>query len=279
MKTPLIFEGDTRYTYSSGVIRGLENFLLTPGDYQKVFDVGDEQLGTVLAEIGYGGGEHNPEHALDIATQQLLELVEKLSRHKQFTDTIRLKYDFKNAQIYLKAHFFDEKISSTLPNGTIEPDSLFAEIENLLNGEIAKLPKPMDEGIEKVNNIISSFNTPVAVDIVMDNVYYRYLHDALPQSEYFIRWFAIVADWINTKSFVRIVRSQLPINLFPEYALDGGDIPLDKFYQSSELDTESIPMLFANTEYGNKFVDIIKHGLDGKLSSLDFFPGTTYATV
>ena len=271
MKQPLIFKGDTEYAYASGVIRGLENYLLTRADYQKVFDAESNQIGAVLTELGYGGGEHNPEHALDIAIERTFATMDSLTKDNQFTDLWRMQYDIRNVQSFLKAHFFGEEIPPLLQFGTISAENLIHNIELALNNEKNDLPELFIECIAEAKRLYNSFHSPVAIDIALDRKFIGYIHEVLFESEYFDRWFAIYADWVNVKSFVRITRSKLPIKLFGEGFISNGDIPEEKFAQAMELDIENIPGIFLLTEYGRKLVEVIKKAFAKELEPLDIF--------
>ncbi len=273
MKAPLIFKGDTRFVYASGVVRGLENYLLTRADYQKVMDAAPEQLGTVLGEIGYGGGEHNPEHALDLATEQLLSIVDKLSGNSRIGRTLRLSYDFRNAAAYLKYLWFsgEGEFKSFLPWGTLEPDALRSKIEDILNEQSADIEPTLAGAVEQARHLKDAYKTPLAVDIAFDRAYYRYAARNLPEGEYFSRWMAVMSDWANLKSFVRVINFGLNRKLFWETFAEGGDIPAGKFREAADLDAESIPAVFVHTEYGSRLSDVIKTALGGEMSGLDLF--------
>jgi len=271
MKSPLLFKGDTRYAYASGVVRGLENYILSRADYQKVFDADVNQIGTVLTEIGYGGGEQNPEHALDTATEQLFRNIQKLSKDKEFTDTLRLKFDFANTRTFMKSHLLDVEMPGLLQWGTIPPDVLPRKIESFIDGEKSELPQCLKNAISAAKDMFLQFHSAVAIDSAIDREYLKYLGSVLPDNEFFRRWFAIYSDWMNIKSFVRIMRSKLSHKLFWENFIDGGDIPAEKFKNAIELDAESIPLAFSNTEYGIRLSEIIRLAFSGKLAPLDIF--------
>ena len=274
MKAPLIFKGDARFVYASGVVRGLENFLLTRADYQKVMDAEVHQLGTVLGEIGYGGGEHDPEHALDLATEQLLALMDKLGRGSEIPQILRRGFDFRNAAAYLKWRWFgtkDEKFDAYLGWGEFEPAALVEEIEKALAGEKHALPPYLARGVEQSRELVDKYSSPIAVDVALDGAYFDYLRAALPKGEYFARYLALLADWQNLRGFVRGVNLKLNQRLVREGFLPGGDIPQDRLDEAFELEREAIPGAFAHTEYGSGLNDVLKEALSGNLGALDVF--------
>jgi len=271
MKQPLIFKCDAEYAYASGVIRGLENYLLTRGDYQKVFDSDANQLGAVLTELGYGGGERNPEHALDTAIENTFAILDSLSKNRQFTDIWRMQYDIRNLQAILKAHFFGEEFPPMTQFGTIPADKLIRETEAELNNEKNELPELFVECVAEAKRIHNTYHSPVAIDIALDRKFIERSRQKLVGSEYFVRWFALYADWVDVKSFVRIVGSKLPHKLFSEGFIRGGDIPEEKFTQALEHDVESIPGIFLLTEYGRQLFEVIKKTFAGELEPLDIF--------
>ncbi len=271
MKPPLIFKGDPDYAYASGVVRGLEPYILTKADYQKILDADENQLGLVLSELGYGGGEHNPEHALDIATDLLFATIDKLSKHKKFTDLLKLRYDFHKSSVVFKARILGREVPPLVPWGTIPTDELVAGINAFVEGGEAKLPKPIIDGLALGKKLFAAYNAVLAIDIALDKTFITHARSVLPKGEYFSRWFALYSDWLNTKSFVRIVRSGVPTKLFWEIFCDGGDIGRAVFARALEGENEQIPQAFANTEYGKRLVDVLRLVWRGKLVALDAF--------
>ncbi len=276
MKPPLIFKGDVDFVYASGVVRGLENYILTRGDYQKIMDSEVGQLPTVLSEVGYGGGEHDPESAFDLATEHLLALAEKLAGTTQIPEILRTGYDFQNASAYLKWRWFirDEErgeFEQFLPWGKYDSAQLVDEIERLFAGERSRLPESLQAGILRARELADSYHTPLAVDVALDGAYHRYVRESLPEGEYFDRWFAVFADWLNVKSFLRVVALGVNHKLFWEGFVEGGDIPRSKFKQAAEMDKESIPTVFSYTEYGSKLADVVRDSLTGKFAPLDVY--------
>ncbi len=271
MKQPLLYKSNSEYTHASGVVRGLEKYLLTRADYQKVFDAEPNQIGAVLSELGYGGSEHNPEHALDTAIEQLFIAIDKLSKDRDFTNVWRIRYDLQNVQSYLKAHFLGEEIDTFAPWGSIQTDVLTRKIEAELNNEKSELPEPIANAVKSAKKLFNSYHSAVAVDVAVDIEFAKYIKSILPESEYFERWFAVYADWANVKSFVRTVRSNLPIGLLWDGFVPGGDIPKDRFLEALENDKENIHTTFTYTEYGMPLANVVKNAFSGQLVQMDIF--------
>ncbi len=269
MKSPLIFKGDSRYTYASGVVRGLEPYLLTKSDYQKVIDAELNQLSIVLSELGYGGGEHTPEHALDIAIDNLFSQIGNLSQDKNFTDTIELRYDFQKASVILKSHFFDEPLPSLVPWGNFPADTMISSINAILGGEKSEISKVLNEAVSSAKEMFAAYDSPIAIDIALDRDYCEHIRSVLPDSEFFSRWMAIYTDWLNIKAFARIIAAKLPVKMLWDMFVEGGDIPLKKFADAEEGGIEHIQSAFAITEYGRKLSDALKSAINGDLSAVD----------
>ena len=269
MKPPLIFKGDARYTYASGVIRGLELYLLTKSDYQKIIDADINQLTTVLSELGYGGGEHHPEHALDIATDNLFALIDKLSQDRIFTDAIKLRYDFQKAGVILKSRFFEKPLPELPLWGMLPDDELISGVESILNGEKSNLPDVLVDGILSARKTFSTYNSSNAIEIALDSEYCKHLQSVIPEGEFFQRWMRIYADWLNVKAFVRISLADMQMKVFREFFVECGDIPGKKFAEAEELGAEHFSSVFSNTEYGKELSDALKKAVDKNLSAID----------
>jgi len=271
MKPTLIFKGDARYTYASGVVRGLELYLLGRADYQKLLDTPKEQLSTVLSEFGYQVREMRFEEALNKATKSLFDLVDKLSYHKELTSIWRTRTDMSNLSAVLKARFFETVLPALPDYGSIPVDDMVRQVNEYFESGRCELPQVMIDAIETASAKLKELNKPVAIDFAVDKVFVNYFRSILPSEEYFTRFWAIYADWLNTRAFLRIVFAGIPLKDFWELFVPDGDLGADLFRSAAEAEKESMPAHFSNTEYGKVLSDVIKEALGGNMMMLDTF--------
>lgn len=271
MKQPLIFKGDDDYVYASGVVRGLEPYILKKADYQKLMDTENRQIRVVLSEFGYGGGERNPEHALDSATERLFKQINKLAPEDEFIHALQLRYDFQNAAIILKARLFEKEPPQLIQWGTIPHDEIIRQIDFLLSGEKSDLPEILANGILKAKNSFSLYNSAMIMDMALDSFFAAYLRGIFPVNEYFSRWMAIYADWLNTKAVVRTLRAEIPVKPILDMLIPGGDIGDEKFIAAAEAEMEHIRTIFSSTEYGRELSDAIAAAMKTNSAALDLF--------
>ncbi len=269
MKPPLIFKTDADYTYASGVIRGLENYILKRNDFQKLWDADASQTSSVLAELGYGGGEHDAEHALDVGIEILLKTIDKLVKNPELADVLRYKYDFSNISAYLKAHFAGEVPRTFVQWGKFAPEKLFKLIEAQLLGEKTELPPLFVDGINRAKRYYNTYRTSAAVDAALDATLLLHNRRVLPIGDFFERYFAVLADWANVLSFIRTVRANFSVPMFWESYVHGGDIEMRVFTQAFTADAENAHNAFAFTEYGKTLQEAIRNALAGEGELLD----------
>ncbi len=267
-----LFKTDERYTYSTGVLRGLEPYLLKRADYQKVLDAELDELASLLSSLGYGGGEINIEHALDLAIERLFSLTDSLSRDRTVTDTLRLRYDFLNAGAILKAKLFGGNLESEFISfGKIPKDALLKGIDAIWDREKPDLPEILMQSISAARKSASIFNTILEIDAAMDRSFLMYLKEIFQKSEFFERLWKVNADFLNIKILVRVIKTEFLRKMFWEFFIPGGTIPRESFKSALEADRGNVHIEFRNSEYGIKLSDSIKQAIGGKSNIIDNF--------
>lgn len=272
MRSIFLFKTDERYTYSTGVLRGLEPYLLKKADYQKVLDSELDELAGLLSDLGYGGSEMKIEHAFDVATEKLFALTDNLSRDKTITDTLHLRYDFLNSAAILKARLFDGgTVAEFIPFGKIPKDKLMKGIDAICEGEKPDLPDILTESISSAKRFASAINMALAIDAAMDKSFLMYNRQVFPKSEFFERLWQINADFLNMKIFIRLAKMESLKKMFWQFFIPDGTIPKELFKSALETELCNIHNEFRNTEYGIKLSDAVKQAIGGKSNIIDNF--------
>ena len=236
-----------------------------------MLEVDYDQIPSILSELDYSGGEKEPEHALDNSITRLLILIDRLSKHKEFTDTLKLRFDFQKAATILKATFFNQPIPSLTEWGTIPNTELMQGIGSILENGKCNLHKAIADGIILAKEFWGIYDSALAIDIALDKTFAEYLHSVLPKTEYFNRWIAVYTDWLNMKSFVRICKTKIPHKMFWELFAQGGDIPRRLFTDALQSEDENAIAKFTFTEYGKKLIDVLKLSMEQKPATVDIF--------
>ncbi len=279
MKSPLLFTGKTDYAYASGVIRGLENYLLGRSEYQKLIDSDPDSIDNVLAEFGYSSSEKDPEIALNLATEKLFETIDKLSKGDKIADIWKVRADFSKISAIVKSILLDTEPPELVTWGFFNSEKLSREIYYHFDPEKkCSLPVHYIKTIERAQSNFKSHKTTLSVDIAVDSSFSDYVSTIVPASEYFKRFWSFYVDWWNVKAFVRIRKAKLSSSLFYDTFNVSGDIPLSIFTDAMESDNERLSTHFMHTEYGKSLQDVIKQAFEGMLIPLDnYFRGKLLA--
>jgi V/A-type H+/Na+-transporting ATPase subunit C len=129
---------NSRYAYSAGRIRALENHLARPARLARYFEARNtEDISRLLLEDGYPAAP-DPEASLELETTSAFELVRSLAPDPALVDILILSRDFHNLKVMLKA------FSVYWPRrDNISPVKAALEIENMY--ESGGRPKTDDE--------------------------------------------------------------------------------------------------------------------------------------
>lgn len=268
MKSPILFKDDIRYAYASGVIRGLENYLLKRTDFNKLIDSPNSQIASVLSELGYGGGEVEPEHVLDNAIKFLFAEIDRITLHSELTRICQLRFDLLNFSSALKAQLYDVKQSAFIPWGRHSYSEINSAVADAISNTKVQLEPFLATALEKALKLHKEFLNIIVIDLAMDKTFGDFVSKKLPKSEFFSRWYSIMADWMNTKNFVRIVLAEIPQKLFWAVIWETGDLPAETFIKSWE-NPESVHTIFVQTEYGKSLGDVMVKSMKGELYSID----------
>lgn len=217
---------DTRYAYAVGRIRALESRLISPEDMERLLDEETQQevLRTLSEFPDYAPvlstGEAQPEEILEEQLLQAHKTVSELSLGSKVIQSLRLKYDFHNLKVLLKAKLLDRE-----PNG-------FSAVAFLPREQLERIVKErtldlsagrfVGETIHAAVMLMDESTAPDTVDTMLDRHYYGVFLKSLSVNPFLEEYARRTIDLLNLRTFWRVQAMGWPEEKLAETLLPGG---------------------------------------------------------
>ncbi len=220
---------DTRYTYAVGRIRALEARLLSPGDMDRLLD--EETQDDVLKELGefadyaevFSSGEKEPEKILEAQVTRAYNVISSLSLGSRVITTLRLKYDFHNLKILLKARALRLGPRGLSEVGFYSRQELEQVIDgaSLGPGDDAFPLQAVSSGVQTVPDDAS----PEQIETILNKFYYRLFLRNLSVNPFVAEYARRTIDLVNLRTFWRVQLAEWPEEKLAAHLLPGGTMP------------------------------------------------------
>jgi len=255
---PLVVDGDPRYAFATGVVRGKWVKRMDRTALNRLIEAKPSELGKLLSEQGYAGAEKDAEKALLDSWLDTLKLVDSLSQNPEITSLLRLFNDFTNGATAVKAEFFKLDYEPLhLPGGTAKPE----ELKRVAAGEthIDTVPKEVRQAMSVATSLYQSSKSPLSIDIAIDSYFATIFVDRLLESNReFLREFA--RRWADTKNiaaYLRLRLAKMPIEYFNRFFIDGGHIWSSEFKRFEDIELDGLPARMTYSVYGKPLADSV----------------------
>jgi len=222
---------DTDFLYLSAMVRELENHLISAEQLDRMIRAdSDQEAVRVLEECGYGQVDVTDAMALDRAfalkmAETLHELANR-SPEEAIVDAFRIKYDYHNAKVLVKAEAADVDGDSLLSDGGRVPRRVFEEsyYEERFS---ADAPQILADATLAAHELLNDTGDAQAADILLDHAMYReYLALAEQMDDaFFTGYVRLMIDGVNLRTAVRAVRMGLGPDALLDVLIPGGDVP------------------------------------------------------
>lgn len=219
----------TDYLFLSAYIRAREGKLLTGERLERMAEAPDfDEAARILSECGYpelsGASDRELEDALSARRAAFLEDMERLCPEKSLVDAFRLKYDYHNAKVLVKAESAGVDGSGIFSRcGRVAPEVLAEAFEG---NDWRRVPTPLAAAIREAKAILARTANPQLSDMSLDRAYFAELlalAEEIPGS-FFADWVKLSIDVANLRSAVRCIRGHMDEGVLRAALIDGGNI-------------------------------------------------------
>ena len=236
---------DTDFLSISSRVRAMENRLLTRDRMERMLDArsGDEAA-KVLTECGYPELSQLTPSALDaMLAQAREETYRDLSGavpDPGLVDVFRIKYDYHNAKVLIKAQAMGLTPDRLLvEGGRYAPDTLRDAYEK---EDLRTCTPEFAQAVVQARDLLASSADPQSADILLDQAYYAEMLQAAREtgSDFLLGYVRLAIDAANLRSVVRSARMERGVEFLSKVLLEGGNVPTDRITGSKEGEAFSL---------------------------------------
>ncbi len=215
----------------SAYVRALEGKLLTAADYNRMLDA--QETGDVLRllqEHGYAVQEATQtavEEAIRQARETLFADFGGFSMDDRLLDLFRIRYDYHNAKVVLKAAAAGVEAENLLMEGGRFDKEELARL--LREEDDAQLPPLMEEAVKESRRVLSAAGDPRKSDFLLDKACYGEMAALAEElgSDFISGYIRLLVDAENVKSLMRVERMYGGAELMADAVLPGGEVQED----------------------------------------------------
>ena len=241
------------YLYISAMLRAREVRMLNREKAERMLDApGFEESARLLTDCGYEDMSQMNAAEIDGALQRhrdgLFRELEQLCPDKALVDVFRIKYDYHNAKVILKAEAMGSDPASLMSRaGRVKPDAMLSAYREERLGE---LPGLLGGALRDGKELLARSGNPQQVDFLLDKTCYTELSAmaAKLDNDFLKNYVAALADSTNLRSAVRTIRMGKNADFLRQALVPGGKVDPDRILSAAS--GETLAAVFAGSALG-----------------------------
>ena len=220
---------DTDYLALSARIHAMEGRLLSRDRMDRMIDAREESEALkVITECGYGGAEglrtQDVERVLAAARAETLRELSAAAPDPRVVDVFRLKYDYHNAKVLVKAEAMGIDAGRLLLDGGRVPASELAE--GYQKEQLGGLSPRFQSAIREARETLAASHDPQLSDLALDRACYEEMAQLAQEtgSAFLQGYVRLAVDVANLRAAVRVARIGKGSEFLSQVLLPGGSV-------------------------------------------------------
>lgn len=234
----------------SAMLRSREPKLLSREKAERMLDAATfEDAAKLLSDCGYEDmaqmDAKQIEESLALHRSRIYEELGKFCPDGRVVDIFKLRYDYHNAKVILKAEAMGQDPKRLLSDSGRIPGAKLLEIYNEDKGIL--LPEKLAAAMEEAKGVLARTGNPQLADFVLDKAYFAELQALAEAMENpFIKGYVrLLIDSSNLRSLVRTLRMGKSQDFLTEVLVPGGNVGVERLAASGDKD--SLAALYVHT--------------------------------
>ncbi|HHS49661.1 MAG TPA: hypothetical protein ENN07_00905 [candidate division Zixibacteria bacterium] len=258
LNVPMVVAPDARYAYATGVVRGKWQKRLGRSEFARILEAEPENVGKVIAELGFTGADSDVETALADEWRRTVELVESLIGGDGLAKTPRMLTDFTNIAVAIKAELFEfEYEPNHLAGGNVSAERLM----ELVSGEPPQghIEQMLADIANDARNAYSDTELKLTIDSAIDSHFGEWLKEIMFASgrEFLVEFARRWLDYKNFTAYLRLRVAGFDIEHFKQFFVEGGHLPREEFARWEDGEIDAIPSRLVFSIYGKPLADAV----------------------
>lgn len=240
------------YLCLSAMLRAREPMMLSAERARRMLDAPSfEESAKVLTDCGYEDMSQMSaaqiEDALAARRSAIFSEMARLAPDVAVVDLFRMKYDYHNAKVLVKAEAMGSDPGRLLSDsGRVPVEKLRAAFAE---SRFVELPGALGHALEEARATLGRTANPQLSDFVLDSACFQELRDIARESgsPFLEKYVQALIDSTNLKSAVRAFRMGKDAAFLASVILPGGGVSAERIGAAG--DREALGALFANTKF------------------------------
>ena len=232
------------------MLRARETRMLSRDKAERMLDAASfEESAKLLTDCGYEDmsqmNAKEIEQALSARRDTAFSELATLVPNAAIVDIFRVKYDYHNAKVIIKAEAMHSDESALLSgSGRVAPEAMLAAYNE---DRCRDLPGRLGAAMDEAKGLLARSGNPQLADFLLDKAYFAELEDLVREldSEYLAGYVAVLADSTNLRSAVRTIRMGKDAMTMRDALVPGGKVSMERIIAAST--GEGLAPLFAGT--------------------------------
>ena len=242
---------DREYLALTAMLRAREAKMLDRDRMERMLGAADfGDAAKLLTDCGYEDMSAMHGTQIDEALgAHKLAIYEELSRmcpEKELVDVFRLKYDYHNAKVLVKAGAMGSTGNRLLSNmGRISGEKLESAVAE---GKFSEVPEALASSIQEAQVVLAKTGNSQAAEFILDRAYHKELGQlAAKQDSAFLKGYVkILIDSANLGAAVRTLRMKKGIDFLMTALFEGGNASASAVAEAA-MNGEALAVLFQAT--------------------------------
>jgi len=240
-----------KYLFLSAYLRAKEKNLLTEEKAARLLSsAGYEEAARALCDCGYEDmssmsvSEINA--ALSTRRTEIIRDIASLLPEREIADIFRIKYDYHNAKVLLKAEAMDTVRDDLLSNdGRLSAERIK---EAFTQEHCTFCPDVLFKAMAEAKRVLNRSENPQLADIVLDKACFDELCTVSKKlgSKYISGYVSLLIDCANLKTAVRCMRMRKSQDFLRGALIGGGSVYTERI--SAAGSPEALAVLFGTTK-------------------------------
>lgn len=240
-----------KYLFLSAHLRAKEAKMLTNDKASRVLDTGSfEEAAKQLCDCGYedmsGMSVGDISIALNARKREVFEDITNLLPDKEIADIFRIKYDYHNAKVLIKAEAMNsERFDLLSCAGRMTPEAIATAYRE---ENFVFCPAVLAKAMMNAKRVLNRSENPQLADFILDKACFSELTAVADElgSKFVKAYVQLLIDCANLKSAVRCLRMNKNADFMRNALIPGGSVYTERIATANS--PEALASLFASTK-------------------------------
>lgn len=228
---------DRDYLFLSAVLKARETDMIDSDRMERMLSAADYgEAAKLIVDNGYpdlsGADAAGIDEALNGRRNDIFYELSRFSPQSEIVDVFRMKYDYHNAKVLIKAEGAGVSGDRLLSfAGRVKPEKL---AEAYSEDDYRFVPQKLGAAMREAKAVLARTSNPQTADFILDRAYFGEMKDLADEigSDFISKYVAVLTDSANLRSAVRTVRMGKDMEFMLTALVPGGTVGPERLAQA-----------------------------------------------